>query len=178
MKHANGIGMLMLLSLVLFPACRGEQVSPPPQDLPDLNAQARPYMTVENTRVRAGPGPQFRSIGEIPANARVHAVGRDGDWLLIVSKKGNAPGYIEMALVRPAPPGDSEAPPAIAGLYETVADTQVRSGPGLHYPVLAQIKKGTKLNVVGKETGWLRIESKRGNPPGYVDQSLARPVQN
>mgnify|MGYP003694548277 CR=1 FL=1 len=42
-------------------------------------------------------------------------------------------------------------------------DTQVRSGPGLHYPVLANIGKGTKLNVVEEDKGWLKVESKRGN---------------
>jgi uncharacterized protein YgiM (DUF1202 family) len=178
MRHTNGIGLLFLLPLVILAACRGEQMSPQPQDLPDLNALAKPYTTVETTRVRTGPGPQFRAIGEIPANARVHVVGRDGDWLLVVSKTGNAPGYIQIALVRPVSASDKEALPAVAGPYETVADTQVRSGPGLHYPVMSQITKGTKLNVVGEETGWLRVESKRGNPPGYVDQNLARPVQN
>ncbi len=175
MKQANGIRLLVLLLPVALAACRGEEVGPLPQDLPDLNAQARPYITVENARVRTGPGPQFGSIAEIPANARVHAVGRDGDWLLIVSKKGNAPGYIEMALVRPASTGDHEIP--VTAVYETVVDIQVRTGPGLHYPALAQVKKGTKLNVTGKEMGWLRVESKKGNPPGYVDQSLAR-LQN
>ena len=57
-----------------------------------------------------------------------------------------------------------------------MADTQVRSGPGLHYPSLADIAKGTKLNVVDEEKGWLKVESKRGNKPGYVEASLAKPV--
>ncbi|HSE84868.1 MAG TPA: SH3 domain-containing protein, partial [Candidatus Binatia bacterium] len=71
-------------------------------DLPDLNAQIRPYTTAENTKVRAGPGPQFRTIGELRREAKVQVVGRDGDWVLIVSKKGNPPGYIEMASVEPS----------------------------------------------------------------------------
>ena len=66
--------------------------------------------------------------------------------------------------------------PQAEGKYETVADTQVRSGPGLHYPVVANIPKGTKLNVVEEEKGWLKVESKRGNKPGYVDASLAKPA--
>ena len=69
MRHTNGIGLLFLLPLVILAACRGEQMSPQPQDLPDLNALTKPYTTVETTRVRTGPGPQFRAIGEIPANA-------------------------------------------------------------------------------------------------------------
>jgi uncharacterized protein YgiM (DUF1202 family) len=52
----------------------------------------------------------------------------------------------------------------------------VYSGPGLHYPVVAEIKKGTKINVVDEEKGWLKVESRRGNKPGYVEASIAKPV--
>ena len=157
-------------------------------DLPDLNAQIRPYTTTENTKVRAGPGSQFRTIGEIRREAKVQVVGRDGDWVLIVSKKGNPPGYIEMASVEPTRSNASLEPSrssekqqsstSVASRYESLVDTRVHSGPGLHYPVLAEIKKGTKLNVVDEEKGWLKVESRRGNKPGYVQASVARPVQH
>ena len=62
--------------------------------------------------------------------------------------------------------------------YESLVDTRVHSGPGLHYPVVAEIKKGTKINVVDEEKGWLKIESTRGNKPGYVEASVAKPVAN
>ena len=52
----------------------------------------------------------------------------------------------------------------------------MRSGPGLHYPVVANIPKGTKLNVVEEDKGWLKVESKRGNKPGYVEANLAKPA--
>jgi hypothetical protein len=38
------------------------------------------------------------------------------------------------------------------------------------------VPKGTKLNVVDEENGWLKVESKRGNKTGFVDANLARPV--
>ncbi|HXF75497.1 MAG TPA: SH3 domain-containing protein, partial [Methylomirabilota bacterium] len=86
---------------------------------------------------------------------------------------------IEMAAVAPWEGGEvqeeARARP-VAGSYEAVADTQVRSGPGLHYPVIANISKGTKLNVVEEEKGWYRVESKRGNKPGYVDANMTRPA--
>jgi hypothetical protein len=41
---------------------------------------------------------------------------------------------------------------------------------------VAEIKKGTKMYVVSEENGWLRVESKRGKPPGYVEAALARPL--
>jgi N-acetylmuramoyl-L-alanine amidase len=172
--------VLMLLTFLHLAACKGKEPAAKPQELADLNAQIRPYVTVENTKVRTGPGTQFRTIGEIRQDSKVQVVGRDGDWVLIVSKKGNAPGYIEMASVKPGAGEEQEssAPPAVQGKYETTVDTQVRRGPGLQYPVVAEVKKGIKLNVVQEENGWLKVESKSGKPPGYVDASLTRPVGN
>lgn len=168
----------ILVLLVSLPACKGKESSPKPQDLPDINAQIRPYITTENTVVRTGPGSQFRAIAEIRRHAKVQVVGRDGEWLLIVSKKGNAPGYIEMGLVKPGSGEEQEASAApVEGRYETLVDTQVRSGPGRRYNVVARVRKGTTINVVGEESGWLRVESRRGNPPGYVEASLAKPAE-
>jgi uncharacterized protein YgiM (DUF1202 family) len=159
-------------------ACKNKEKIADLKDLPDLNDQTRVYVTTENTQVRAGPGSQFRAIAKVGRDAKVNVVGRDGEWVLIVSKKGNAPGYIELASVRAAEVGEAKEAlnPDLEGLYETVADTQVRSGPGLHYPVVADISKGTKLTVVEESKGWLKVESKRGNKPGYVDATAAKPV--
>ena len=172
--------MIAAAIFLLVPSCKKADQAASPDDLPDLNKQIRPYVTTDNAKIRTGPGPQFRGIADVPANAKVHVVGRDGDWALIVSKKGNAPGFIELAAIKPGE-GEPEKPefgePAkVEGKYEALADTQVRSGPGLHYPSVADIAKGTKLNVVDEQKGWLKVESKRGNKPGYVESSLAKPV--
>jgi uncharacterized protein YgiM (DUF1202 family) len=179
--------IIFLILLSLLGCKENQKQAGESPDLPDLNAQIRPYTTTENTKVRAGPGPQFRTIGEIKREAKVQVVGRDGDWVLIVSKKGNPPGFIELASVEPSinttpiePSRSSEkqqSSASVAGRYESLVDTRVHSGPGLHYPVLAEIKKGTKLNVVDEERDWLKVESRRGNKPGYVQASVARPVQ-
>lgn len=169
--------LVALIALASFGCKNAEKISKP-ADLPDLNEQAKPYVTTEMTKVRTGPGQQFRAIAEISRDAKVTVVGRDGDWVLIVSKKGNAPGFIEMAAVRPATAGDAKETlnPQLDGKYEALANTQVRSGPGLHYPVVADISKGTKLTVVEENNGWLKVESKRGNKPGYVEANMAKPV--
>lgn len=175
-KSKAFVYVLNLLFLAGLYACQSKE-SPKPEELPELSGQIRPYVTTENTRVRTGPGPQFRAIAEIKRDAKVQVVGRQGDWVLIVSKVGNPPGYIEIAAVKPGTEGEPEtANSPVEGKYETVADTQVRSGPALHYPPVAKIKKGTKINVVNEENGWLKVESKRGNQPGYVDASLAKPI--
>jgi uncharacterized protein YgiM (DUF1202 family) len=169
--------LLLLLSLT-FGACKSKEEQSKPDDLPDLTHQSRPYVTVENTTVRTGPGDQFRPISKIPSNAKVHVVARDGDWLLIVSKKGNAPGFIPMTS---AEPGEGEEQPEdtqrkVERSYETLVNTQLRAGPGLHYPAVADIAKGTKIHVVEEVKGWLKVESKQGRKPGYIEGSVARPA--
>ena len=68
---------LILLSLL---GCKGEQKeAADSKELPDLNAQMRPYMTIDNTKLRSGPGLQFRAIAEIRRDAKIQVVGRDGD---------------------------------------------------------------------------------------------------
>jgi uncharacterized protein YgiM (DUF1202 family) len=167
----------ILMLIALLSACKGKESASKSQELPDLNTQIRSYVTVENTKVRTGPGTQFQTIAEIRQNSTVQVVGRDGEWVLIVSKKGNGPGYIETASVKPGT-GEEQESSTPPGKYEAVVDTQVRSGPGLQHSVVARIKKGTKLNVVNDENGWLKVESKSGKPPGYVDASLVQPAGN
>ena len=170
--------LIAAISLSAY-ACGNKEKTPELKDLPDLNEQTRLYVTTENTKVRSGPGQRFRAIADIGRDAKVNVVGRDGEWVLIVSKKGNAPGFIEMTSVKPAVGETKETAsptPPLEGRYEAVMDTQVRSGPGLHYPVVANIGKGTKLNVVEEDKGWLKVESKRGNKPGYVEANLAKPA--
>lgn len=165
-----------VIILLSVPACKRSQEKTSANDLPDLNTQTRTYVTTESTKVRTGPGTQFRVIGEIPTNAKVQVVGRDGEWVLIVSKKGNAPGYVDIGAVTPSTGEEKETATVTEGKYEVLADTQVRSGPGLQYPVVANIPKGIKINVTNEEKGWLRVESKQGNPPGYVEASVAKPA--
>jgi uncharacterized protein YgiM (DUF1202 family) len=182
MLRCKWIFLCALVSLfcLSFAACKNEEVKIASEDLPDLSKQTRSYVTLQNTKVRSGPGEQFKTIGEIRRDAKVHVVGRDGDWLLIVSKKGNAPGYIDIESAKPGEGEEHEtdARRAVEGRYETLVATQVRSGPGLHYPVVAEVPKGIKLNVVAEEKGWLKVESKQGRKPGYVDANLARPEGN
>ena len=176
-KHL--VWLPVLLISLSFYACKGKEKIVTPKDMPDLIDQVRPFVTTENARVRTGPGQQFRIIAQIRQNSKVQVVGRDGEWVLIVSKVGNPPGYIEMNSVKPATGDEKESTsPPVEGKYEATADTYVRSGPSIGYPVLANIKKGTIVNVVGEDQGWLKVESKTGKPPGYVDANVARLAEN
>lgn len=183
MRHSMPIALRFFIAAMLLAtvACKGKEKVADIRSLPDLNQHARPYVAIENTKVRAGPGPQFRVLADIPRDAQLTAVGRDGEWVLIVSKKGNAPGFISMASVRASDGtarSTARAEPKSPNKYQTVADTPLRSGPGLQYPVVTDLTKGTRVNVVDQENGWLRVESKQeGRKPGYIDASYARPTE-
>lgn len=60
------------------------------------------------------------------------------------------------------------------GTYTTTDDVPLRAGPGTNHPVITTLPKGIKIHVVGKEGFWLRVESKHGAKPGYIDEKFAR----
>jgi len=64
----------------------------------------------------------------------------------------------------------------IKGSYETTADVPLREGPGNFHKVVTTLPKGIHINVVGKEGYWLKVESKHGGKPGYIDEQFARPA--
>ena len=165
---------LILATVFLFVGCNKKEktASAPAQD---LAKQTQTYITNRDTVVKSGPGPQFKTLTRIPRETKIDVVGRDGDWLLVVSKHGNPPGYIDARDADPADGGSKQASPKIQkGQYVVVADTVVRKGPGPEHAEVAKVSKGTKVNIVGEERGWLKVESRRGNPPGYIDPTYAR----
>ena len=60
------------------------------------------------------------------------------------------------------------------GSYETTAEVPLREGPGNYHKIITLLPKGIQINVVGKEGFWLRVESKHGGKPGYIDEQFAR----
>ncbi|MGB7947572.1 MAG: SH3 domain-containing protein, partial [Candidatus Binatia bacterium] len=108
---------LFCLSLM---ACKTNEETAHSEEPLDINTVTRFYVTLETTRVKTGPGREFRTIGEIKQDSKVRVVGRDGDWLLIVSKKGAAPGFIEMASAKPSQDPKPESSATAAGKYETL----------------------------------------------------------
>ena len=110
-RYPRTYALLIGLSLLLAAGCDRKNKPSEAKDLRDLNEQTRVYITTESTKVRTGPGPQFRAIADINRDAKVNVVGRDGEWVLIVSKKGwlkveskrgNKPGYVDANLTKPS----------------------------------------------------------------------------
>jgi len=133
------------------------------------------YVTTSDVQVRRGPGTNHEVVATIPQGIKVNVVGREGYWLRIESKQGNQPGYIDEQYARPLETTQStkQVAPSVKGVYVTTSDVDLRSGPGPNYKVVKKIPEGIKVHVVGAEGEWLRVESKHGNQPGYIEKRFA-----
>jgi len=174
---SEGVKITLILSLLLpLSGCKGDDSRQP---APQASAQDEPtrlYTTIQDVKVRSGPGTRYKIIAEIKADTMVNVAGQQGDWLRVVSKHGRPPGYIDQRFAKPAGPDVAARVKSPRGIYTTTADISVRQGPGLHYKSMAKIDKDTQVTVVGAEGDWLKVQSKHGNPPGYIEKRYAERV--
>jgi uncharacterized protein YraI len=131
------------------------------------------YLTTTDVNIRSGPGTKYDVVTTIPKGIKVNVVGREGNWLKVESKQGNKPGYISEKYARPLETQQvaqsKTATPSVAGAYRTLRDVELRDGPGTKFKVVTTLPAGIKINVVRAEGDWLRVESKKGGKPGYVE---------
>lgn len=107
---------------------------------------------------------QSKQLGE--------AAEQQGEW-------AKAQGHYEAALA--ADPQDTALKTALqqvkqaqkesatlAGRYETTAPTPVLKEPRPDAAVIRNLPSATKVTVVGAVGDYMRVQSKKGNPPGYI----------
>lgn len=133
-----------------------------------------PYETTADVKVRSGPGTKYKIVAEIKSGTKVNVVASESEWLKIVSKQGNPPGYIPERYARALGEPIKKKSAFVPGPYTATSDTPVREGPGLHYKSVAKITKGMRVHVVDAEGDWLKVQSKHGNPPGYIEKRHAQ----
>jgi hypothetical protein len=68
--------------------------------------------------------------------------------------------------------------PPITVPYQTLAQTFVYRETKEDSPRVASIAAGTKVNVVAIREEWLEVQSKHGNPPGFIKRNSAVPMGN
>ena len=92
----------------------------------------------------------------------------------VESKHGGKPGYIDEQFARPGATAQAASPKgataSVAGAYKTLRDVELRGAPGANSRVVAKLPVGIKVNVVRAEGDWLRVESKKGGKPGYLER--------
>lgn len=132
------------------------------------------YLTTTDVNVRQGPGTNYEVVATIPKGVKVDVVGKEDHWLKIESLHGNKPGYIDEQFARPLSTQQTTQSKtvvaSVTGPYKTVREIDLREGPGSTYKAVAKLPAGIKINVVGADGEWLRVESKHGNKPGFVNK--------
>lgn len=140
----------------------------------DASAISGTYITTADVSLRSGPGMSYPVITTLPKGIKINVVDRQDYWLKVESKHGRVPGYIDEQFA--APEGTAESSitnkPAPKGVYRTLVDVDLRQGPGATYPIVARLPSGIKVQVVRAEGDWLRIESKHGGKPGYLERKF------
>ena len=136
------------------------------------------YTTTADVALRSGPGMKYSVVTTLPKGININVVGREGYWLKVESKHGGQPGYVDEQFTQPvettqAAPKITTTP--VTRAYKTIKDVDLRQGPGPKYPVVAKIPSGIRVNVVRAEGDWLRVESKRGAKPGYLEKRSVEP---
>jgi uncharacterized protein YgiM (DUF1202 family) len=146
------------------------------------SANAQPakgaYETTADVPLREGPGNFHKVITTLPTGIQINVVGKEGYWLKVESKHGGKPGYIDEKFARPAsaataPPAAAPAgqsPSTAAGPYRTLREIDLRETPSINSRIVTRLPADIKVNVIRSEGDWLRVESARGEKPGYVDK--------
>lgn len=130
------------------------------------------YITTADVSLRSGPGMNYPVVTTLPKGIKINVVGRQGYWLKVESKHGDAPGYIDEQFAAPggSPENNAAQRPQLRGAYRTLVDVDLRQGPGAKYPVVARLPSGIRVNVVRADGDWLFVESKHGGKPGYLER--------
>jgi uncharacterized protein YgiM (DUF1202 family) len=141
------------------------------------HVDAGAYETTADAPLRRGPGNFHEVVTTLPKGIKINVVGREGYWLKVESKTGAQPGFIDEKFAKPlttqstqAAPPPSTSAASVAGPYRTLAEIQLREGPGANFRAVATLPAGIKVNVVRAEGDWLRVESKLGGKPGYLQR--------
>jgi uncharacterized protein YraI len=147
----------------------------------DAQTKRGTYTTTADVPLRAGPGTNHPVITTLAKGIKINVVGKEGHWLKVESKHGDKPGYIEERFARLETTAKNAASkPAstksVAGAYKTLKDVDLREGPGTKYRVVTKLPAGLKVNVVRGEGNWLRVESKKGGKPGYLEKKSVERV--
>ncbi len=140
--------------------------------------QAQPiksYETSAEVPLREGPGNFHKVITTLPKGIKINVVGKEGNWLKVESKHGGKPGYIDDQFARASTtttttPAASSPTTAVAGPYRTLREQDLRESPSANARVVTRLPADIKVNVTRAEGEWLRVESKRGGKPGYIEK--------
>lgn len=117
--------------------------------------------------VRSGPGLNYPVIGSLPNGTSFSTSGRySNGWVQVASGGWVSTDYTVAASVGGGGGGGGGgAPGGTSGVVATNGSgLNIRSGPGLGYPVVGSLSNGAAVTITSSSDGWLQLAS-----GGWVD---------
>lgn len=102
----------------------------------------------DSVNIRSGPSVRNARIGRLNYGNEILVLSGAGGWYSILA--GNLYGYVAAEYITVG---------GIPGSYAqcNANDVNVRSGPGVNYPVLRRLNRGNQLIVTDRESDWYRV---------------------
>lgn len=149
-------------------------------DLPVVDNPSQPpgatpvgYVNVRYLNVRAGPGYNYQIINGLRWDTGVTLLGRNaaGSWLQVYLADNNRNGWvaaryiyttypISLLPVVDIDPWPTPEPVAYVKVYRL----NFRSGPGLTFPIVDRLPRGTQVGLLGRnyDSSWVMVELNHG----------------
>lgn len=147
-----------------------------------VGAAQQVVVTGKTVNIRAGPGTSHAVVTKASQGSSFALLGNSGDWYKVKLSSGQT-GWVAGWLAKVQNTGQTStgtkvntaSPPASAGVSTGTTQTavvtgttlNVRSGPGTSNGVVAQVKKGDRLDVITKSGDWLKVKVPSGKT-GWV----------
>ncbi|GAB4067567.1 SH3 domain-containing protein [Ancylobacter sonchi] len=134
-------------------------------------AAAVPATASSIAELRAGPGPAYALIGQLPAGTPVDATACSSGWCRTQYGYVNAgrlvgttqPAFTAPVAVAPVMAGTASGQTvSMTGTRTTIGTANVRSGPGVDHEIVKSLPDASSVTVQGCADGWCRVEG------GYV----------
>ncbi|MCL1948910.1 MAG: SH3 domain-containing protein [Turicibacter sp.] len=126
-------------------------------------AEVKKGATTDNLNLRKGAGTSYGVIKVLPKGTQVEILKEKNGWLQVkaAGKEGWVSAqYVKKTTATPAKQQPSvPSKPAAKGSGTTTANLNLRKGAGTSYGVIKVLPKGTKLEILGQQSGWLQIKA-------------------
>lgn len=103
------------------------------------------YVNTEDLNVRKGPGVQYPIVEVLHQDDKIEIFEQVGNWYRVGDQKWLHKHYVEITFTQKE------------GIVEDPTGLNVRSGPGMQYPVVEVIPDGTPVVLEDKKGNWYKL---------------------
>lgn len=131
------------------------------------STSARTGMTTDdNVNMRTGPGTDYKIVAQLPIDTPAQIMGEQAGWYHIVTPWATD-GWVSAGFFKITRNLSGEQSPSI-GSAATVGVVNMRTGPGIGYPVTGKLSDSTVLEVLALQGTWYKVRSATGNIGGVA----------